>query len=96
VVLTAFVGTALLLAVLWWAMRAQLPEWMSLQAAGMIFIASVLIGFALYLLPTIIAVKRGHRNTVGIALVNVLFGWLLLGWVAAFIWSIWVERPQKS
>lgn len=43
---------------------------------------------ALYLLPTIIAVRRGHHQVAPIAVINIVFGWTLLGWVAALAWSV--------
>ena len=50
----------------------------------------VLIGAAflfLYLLPSIAAVKRRHRNRTAIVVLNVALGWTLLGWVAALVWA---------
>lgn len=38
---------------------------------------------ALWLLPTIVAVRRRVRNVGSIAVINVLFGWTFVGWVAA-------------
>lgn len=46
---------------------------------------AVLLGF--YFLPTIIAVMRGHRQTVPILLLNLFLGWTLIGWVVALVWS---------
>jgi hypothetical protein len=47
-----------------------------------------LILAALYFLPVIIAINRGHPNALAIALVNLLLGWTFLGWVIALIWSV--------
>jgi hypothetical protein len=38
---------------------------------------------ALWLLPTIVAVRRRVRNVGSIAVINVLFGWTFVGWVEA-------------
>ena len=51
---------------------------------------------AVYFLPTIIAAIRVHHNGVAIAAVNVLFGWTVLGWCIALIWSLTATRPHKS
>jgi hypothetical protein len=40
-----------------------------------------------YMLPTIIASKRRHRNQNAIAILNILFGWTFVGWVIALVWS---------
>ena len=51
--------------------------------------AGVVIGiFCLYFLPSLISFLRGHKNTLAIFLLNLVFGWTLLGWMAALIWSV--------
>jgi hypothetical protein len=42
---------------------------------------------ALYLLPTLIAFGREHPHRQDVALVNILFGWTLIGWIAVFLWA---------
>ncbi len=39
------------------------------------------------LIPAIIAFSRRHANAVPIALTGILFGWTLIGWGVALIWS---------
>jgi Superinfection immunity protein len=58
-------------------------------SVGGAIIAIVLLGvaIALYFLPAIIASRRGHQNVDGIAVLNLLLGWTLLGWIAALIWA---------
>lgn len=48
----------------------------------------LLIGAGLYLMPTIVAVIRQHHNAVAIAAVNVLAGWLFVGWLVALVWAL--------
>lgn len=43
---------------------------------------------ALYLTPAVIAWQRGHHNRVAIFATNLLLGWMILGWIAALIWSL--------
>lgn len=45
----------------------------------------------LYMLPTIIAAARGH-NVVGVAIINVLIGWTVLGWFGALFMSCGAKR----
>lgn len=47
-----------------------------------------LLLFALYLLPTIIAGTRKHRQVAPIAVTNILAGWTGIGWLVALIWSV--------
>jgi hypothetical protein len=48
---------------------------------------ALVIGAALYFVPTIIAVVRHHPHALPIGLVNLLVGWTGLGWIAVLIWS---------
>lgn len=47
---------------------------------------------ALYLLPTYEASNKGHTNLAAIALVNLLLGWSMIGWVVAIVWAF--KRPE--
>lgn len=49
---------------------------------------TILIVIAAYLLPTLIAGIRHHRNTAAIVATNLIFGWTGIGWAVAFIWSL--------
>jgi hypothetical protein len=48
----------------------------------------VFVALWLYFLPTIVAMGRGHPNAAPIFVVNLVFGWTLLGFVAALAWSL--------
>lgn len=60
--------------------------------SGLAIIAAV---FALYFLPLIVAYCRDHPNTLGIAILNIMLGWTLIGWVVALIWAVLQERPRQ-
>lgn len=40
-----------------------------------------------YLLPTLIAVDRKHRNQGSIFIINLFLGWTFIGWVLSLAWS---------
>lgn len=42
----------------------------------------------LYMVPSLVAIFRGHKDVVSILLINILLGWTMVGWLIAFIWSI--------
>ena len=42
---------------------------------------------ALYVLPIIIAISRKHRNVASLAIVCLLLGWTIIGWVACLAWA---------
>ena len=50
----------------------------------------LLLGLAVvvYLLPSIVASNRRHRERAPIFVLNLLLGWTLVGWVAALVWSL--------
>jgi hypothetical protein len=50
---------------------------------------------ALYFLPAMIAYKRQTQYRGYIILVNVLFGWTVLGWLAALLWAILEGQGQE-
>ncbi len=51
---------------------------------------------AWYFLPTIIGVHRGKRNTSSIFVVNLFFGWTLIGWVVALAWALAYEATTAE
>ena len=55
---------------------------LALFAAPVVVLAAVL----LYCLPSILADARGHDDAAQLTVFNVLLGWTIVGWVAAFLW----------
>lgn len=49
---------------------------------------------ALYFLPAIAA--RGKKFYDGILLLNLFFGWTLIGWVGALIWAVCSPEKEKK
>lgn len=49
--------------------------------------AAAIVAMSLYLIPSIEADARGHRNAFAITMVNVLLGWTIVGWFAARAWA---------
>jgi hypothetical protein len=59
---------------------------------GGLFLLGLILAF--YFLPAIIAAKRETKHEGMIFLINIVFGWTVLGWIAALIWAI-VETPEE-
>lgn len=55
---------------------------------GIVFL---LILVALYMMPTGIAAAR-HHNPGGVAIVNVLLGWTMIGWIIALVMASGAEK----
>jgi len=49
-----------------------------------------------YLLPTIIAGLRRSTMTVWVALVDLLLGWTVVGWIVALVMAIASPRQQPN
>lgn len=54
------------------------------EVTGVVGVIFVIIVW-LYLLPSLIADSRGHESKFGIFLVNLFFGWSVIGWFVALI-----------
>ena len=50
-------------------------------------VIGVIVLVSCYFMPTIIALVRDKRGAGGVALVNFVLGWTVIGWFLAFIWS---------
>lgn len=48
----------------------------------------IILIFALYFLPFLIASLRQHKNILAIFLLNLVLGWTFLGWIVALIWAV--------
>ena len=47
----------------------------------------ILAGILAYFIPSIIAIARHRRQAAFIFLVNLFFGWSLIGWIIALLWA---------
>ena len=48
-----------------------------------IFVLSFMVGIFIYFLPTFIAVMRNPKEKLLIFIINISFGWSVLGWIVA-------------
>ena len=55
-----------------------------------------LLSAAVYFVPTLIAKQRNTENLDAIFLIDLVFGWTVLGWIAALIWAIYEKQKFKS
>lgn len=51
-------------------------------------IVGLTIVAGIYCIPTYIAFRKNHPNAVAIAALNILLGWMFVGWVGALIWAL--------
>lgn len=58
------------------------------SGAGLIFAIILLVGMLFCFAPTIVANEKMHKQTNLIFLVNLVFGFTIIGWIAALIWAL--------
>ena len=58
-------------------------------------ILMVLAIVVIYMLPTLIAFGREHPRRQDLAVVNILLGWTLIGWIAFFLWALLTQVEDQ-
>ena len=71
------------------AQRALLTAYLALSCVA------ISVGLAIYFLPSFVAIRRGHNNSLAIFALNLLLGWVFIGWVVAMVWACIEIRPQR-
>lgn len=49
---------------------------------------SLLVSFAFYFTPSLLAIYLQHKNVPAIIATNLFLGWTVIGWFIAFIWAV--------
>lgn len=70
-----------------WAVGASEATDASANGGGALFLLLAAAALVVYLLPWIVAKKRGVASSGALFFVNLLFGWTLIAWLACFIWA---------
>jgi hypothetical protein len=69
----------------------------AVNPGGMLLtVALCVAGIVFYILPSVIAFSRGHQNSAAILAVNLLLGCIVLGWIAALVWSLTEVRTREN
>jgi hypothetical protein len=56
-----------------------------------VFVILLLLCVIIYMLPTLIAYARDVPSRHTITVINIVFGWTLVGWLIAFLWAMLAE-----
>ncbi len=59
-------------------------------------LAVLLLLLAAYFIPVLIAYGRGHDQLTLIVVLDVCFGWTVLGWLVALLWSLTAIEPGPA
>src|SRR5271166_2340999 len=68
-------------------------DYSGISFAGFLMIG---LGIVAYFIPGIVAVTRRHRKATFILLVNLFFGWSVLGWIFALVWALRANVAPKA
>lgn len=63
---------------------------------GLVLLLVIIIGIAVYFIPTIVAFAKGRQNKVAIFCMNFFLGWAFIGWVIALIWALKEDNANSS
>lgn len=55
---------------------------------------TIVVLIVVYFVPLMIAVRRDMVKVNGVAVLNLLLGWTLLGWIVALVWAVAGDRKQ--
>lgn len=56
---------------------------------------AVTAAVVVYFLPAILADRKGRRNVLMLALLNALFGWTVVCWIAALYWALHPDSQAR-
>ena len=52
-----------------------------------LFVIILMLCVIIYMLPTLIAYARDIPRRQAVTVVNIIFGWTLIGWFVTFLWA---------
>jgi hypothetical protein len=56
----------------------------------------IVVGAAIYVLPSLLAWKSGNPRRVRITLINLLLGWTIIGWVVSMVLLYAYQPPPEG
>lgn len=77
--------------------REVLPAAVLMTVWLVVVVAAAVAAVWLYMLPSWVARKHGHRNLAALKAANILLGWTLVGWALCLVWSLMnSQRTQPA
>ena len=70
-------------------------EFPSIESLTAVAIAWITFSIIVYMLPTIIAILRRHKNLASLSVINVFLGWTFLFYVICLAWSFSHQEPRR-
>lgn len=66
----------------------------ALLIAILIMIVIVLVFIVLYLFPSVIAIKKKHKDLIKILIINIFLGWTIVGWIISLVLAINMQNKE--
>ena len=63
--------------------------------SGITALIAVVVVVAIYMFPSIIARVCNHRNLLAIIVLNLLFGWTIIGWAILLGYALLVQERTR-
>ena len=65
---------------------SPMPLFLTAGPFLIVLLAAIVI-LSIYMIPSIVAVKRKHYDKTAIIVLNIFLGWSLVGWIVALVWA---------
>lgn len=62
----------------------------------LLMIAAVVAAVLLYFAPTFVAWMMNSRQVGAVVVINLIFGWTVLGWCVALVIALWESQPEPQ
>ena len=59
---------------------------------GFLLILLIILGLAVYFIPTIVPFVSQQENRGAIMVLNIFLGWTFIAWVIALVWAVKKNR----
>jgi len=63
---------------------------------AMYYVTVGVVVLAALMFPTGVAFHKHHPHLIWIAIVNLLFGGLIIGWIIALAWALYTPKPEHE
>lgn len=65
------------------------------EAFGFAMLFLLFLALGIYFIPTSIAMMRGSNLTAAVLVVNLFFGWTIIGWVGALVMAVLPKQKDQ-
>lgn len=56
----------------------------------------IAVALLIYMAPWVVAMLRDHHQRSAIAVLTLLLGWTVIGWIGALVWACTAVRTEQT